>query len=90
VRDANAALDDGLPQTAATYFATVLELAGALGLELHADAPEVDARIDALVEAREAARRAKDWAEADRIRDELTALGIVVEDTPNGPKWRRA
>jgi cysteinyl-tRNA synthetase len=89
VRDANTSLDEGLLETAAMQFATVRELAGVLGIELRADEPEADAEIDALVEAREAARRAKDWAEADRIRDELAARGIILEDTPRGPEWRR-
>ena len=48
------------------------------------------ARVDALLEARAAARAAKDWAEADRIRDELTALQVVVMDGPTGATWRRA
>jgi cysteinyl-tRNA synthetase len=89
VRDANVALDEGLRETAATALATVLELAGALGIEVLADAPEADAEVDALVAARETARAAKDWAEADRVRDELTRRGILVEDTPRGPEWRR-
>ena len=89
VRDTNVALDEGLRETAATGFATVVELAGVLGLELHAAAPEADVEIEALVEAREAARRARDWAEADRVRAELSGRGIVVEDTARGPEWRR-
>jgi cysteinyl-tRNA synthetase len=89
VRDTNVALDEGLRDTAATGFATVQELAGVLGLELRADAVQADTEIDDLVQAREAARAAKDWAEADRIRAELSARGIVVEDTPRGPEWRR-
>ncbi len=52
-------------------------------------APE-PAEIDALVEARSRARADRDFTEADRLRDELTARGIVVEDTPNGPVWHRA
>ena len=52
------------------------------------DEPD-SAAIDALVEARVQARAAKDWAEADRLRAELTALGIVVEDKPGGSIWRR-
>ena len=48
------------------------------------------AEIDLLVAARQAARATKDFAEADRLRTELAALGIVVEDTPSGPVWRRA
>src|SRR5712691_876766 len=54
VRDANVALDEGLRDTAAASFATVRELAGVLGIELRAEAPEADAEIDALVAAREA------------------------------------
>jgi cysteinyl-tRNA synthetase len=48
-----------------------------------------DARIDALVAARTAARAAKNWPEADRIRKELDALGIVITDTPDGATWSR-
>ncbi len=47
------------------------------------------ARIEALVTARLAARAAKDWAEADRIRDQLAAEGIEVMDGPQGSAWRR-
>ena len=54
------------------------------------EAGEEDAEIDALVAARTAARKAKNWAEADRIRDELKARGIVIEDTKEGVKWKRA
>lgn len=49
---------------------------------------EQKARIDALIVARDAARKAKDWPEADRIRDELNALNVVVMDGPNGAVWR--
>ncbi len=54
-----------------------------------ADAPSED-WIDALVADREARRRARDFAAADRIRDELASRGILVEDSPEGPRWRRA
>ena len=48
-----------------------------------------DEEIEALIQKRLEARKSKDWAEADRIRDELKAQGIVLEDTPQGTTWRR-
>lgn len=59
-----------------------------LGLNQAAD-PDA-ARIDALVAERTDAKKAKNFARADAIRQELTAEGIIVEDTPNGAVWRRA
>jgi len=56
--------------------------------EATADGPG-DEQIDALVEARVAARRAKNWAESDRIRDELASRGVILEDGPAGTTWRR-
>ena len=50
-----------------------------------------DAEIERRIEARAAARTAKNWTESDRIRDELAALGVVLEDKPGGATiWRRA
>ncbi len=50
---------------------------------------ESDPRIDELVAARAEAKKNKNWAEADRIRDELKAEGIALVDTPEGTKWSR-
>jgi cysteinyl-tRNA synthetase len=50
---------------------------------------EQRARIDALVEERNVARRQRDWARADALRAELDALGVALEDTPSGTKWKR-
>jgi cysteinyl-tRNA synthetase len=50
----------------------------------------IDPESAALLEARAAARAARDWASSDRLRDELAARGIVVEDTRDGQRWRRA
>ena len=49
---------------------------------------DLKARIEALIEARDAARKTKDWAEADRIRAELSALNVEVMDGPAGATWR--
>jgi cysteinyl-tRNA synthetase len=57
--------------------------------DLESDAGESDPRIDALVAEREGARAAKDFATADRVRDDLAAEGIEIVDTPQGPTWRR-
>ncbi len=80
-----------LLQAVRDEFTTLTE--SVLGLKLE-DAGEVDeaedARINALVEERQAARKARDFAKADAIRDELKAQGIVVEDTKEGVKWHRA
>lgn len=65
----------------------ILELCDILGVEPEAKSAEGDAEIDALIEKRQQARKNKDWATADQIRDELNARGIVLEDTPAGIRW---
>ena len=50
---------------------------------------ENDAQIQSLVDARQAAKKARNFAEADRLRADLLARGIAVEDTPQGPRWKR-
>lgn len=64
-------------------------LFGALGLSLHAQEDVVDTHSADLVARRDAARDAKDWDEADRLRNELVTLGWVVEDAANGTLIRR-
>jgi cysteinyl-tRNA synthetase len=50
-----------------------------------------DVQVEARIAARAAARNAKNWAESDRIRDELVAAGVLLEDKPGGATtWRRA
>ena len=66
------------------------ELADVLGLLYAREEQGDDSEIEAMIEARAKARAEKNWAESDRIRDELKAMGIVVEDTPQGMKWHRA
>lgn len=65
------------------------ELTGVLGLVYNRKTDTLDSEIEALIEARQTARKEKNWAEADRIRDELKAQGIILEDTPQGVKWHR-
>ena len=48
-----------------------------------------DPEIDGLVQARTEAKKAKNFAEADRIRDQLKAMGVEIIDTPQGTKWRK-
>ena len=68
-----------------------LELCDVLGIPFGSDSsedPEAKA-IEEKIAARQAARKAKNWAEADRIRDELKAQGVEVTDMPGGAKWKR-
>jgi len=68
-----------------------LELAGVLDI-FYADAggDDLEGEVEALIAARQAARKEKNWAEADSIRGRLSEMGIVLEDTPQGVKWKRA
>ncbi|MCA8897084.1 MAG: cysteine--tRNA ligase [Hyphomonas sp.] len=94
--EANTAADQKDAVGMANAKANLLAAGKLLGLLTHTpkewehggDADE-NARIDALVEARVAARAARDWAEADRIRKELAEQGIEIMDGPAGSTWRR-
>lgn len=65
-----------------------LELAEVLGLLYGKKKQSLDEEIEALINRRTQARKEKDWATADAIRDELKARHVVLEDTPQGIKWR--
>jgi len=65
------------------------ELTGVLGLVYNRKTETLDSDIEALIEARTNARKEKNWTEADRIRDQLKEMGIVLEDTAQGVKWHR-
>jgi cysteinyl-tRNA synthetase len=92
VKTANVAFDEGDKERAQTLAVTVEVLCGALGLFLSPseELGQIDQATLALVEERDRARRAKDFATADRIRRELTDAGWVVEDSPDGTRLHRS
>ena len=68
----------------------ILELGDILGLKLEKKEEILDEDIEKLIEERQAARKAKDFAKADEIRNKLQDMGIVLLDTREGVKWKRA
>ncbi len=65
------------------------EAAAASGFTILSESGEADPAVEAKIQARQDAKKAKNFAEADRIRDELKAEGVEVTDIPHGVKWRR-
>lgn len=91
VKDINTSILDkevskNVCQTAATVFD---ELCDVLGILYNRKNNDVDSDIEALIEERQQARANKNWATADRIRDELKAKGIILKDTPQGVTWTK-
>ena len=66
------------------------DLADVLGVIVDKDEEILDEDIEALIRERQDARKEKNFARADQIRDELLSKGIILEDTREGVKWRRA
>ena len=96
VRDANTTLVgvDGVSKQSVQSALDMLgELTGVLGLLYERGQEKEDddltAHVEELIEKRAQARKEKNWAEADRIRDQLKEEGIVLEDTPQGVKWSK-
>jgi cysteinyl-tRNA synthetase len=90
IRDANIAIDAGRisPNDAEGIRTALMRVDPVLDIFPRRD-EVLDETIEKLIEARNAARRARNFAESDRIRDELLAKGILLEDTPGGTRWRR-
>ena len=91
VRDINTNVVGKTPSKALVEGAISMfdELTGVLGLVYNRKTETLDSDVEALIEARTNARKEKNWAEADRIRDQLKEMGIVLEDTAQGVKWHR-
>jgi cysteinyl-tRNA synthetase len=89
-RHVNRALDEGAGAEARAAARAMLDLGGILGLFWKKPGGESWApEVLALVEAREAARKARDWKQADAIRDQLLEQGVTVEDSAAGPRLKR-
>ena len=81
-------INKNVSEKAARYAAELYdELCGVLGLLYNRKSNDLDSEIEALIEKRQEARKNKDWATADKIRDDLKAKGIILKDTPQGVTW---
>jgi cysteinyl-tRNA synthetase len=90
IRDANIAIDAGriTSSDAEGLCTAMLRVHPVLDIYTRRD-DALDSTIEKLIDSRNAARKSRNFAESDRIRDELLGKGIVLEDTPGGTRWRR-
>ncbi|HPL99886.1 MAG TPA: cysteine--tRNA ligase, partial [Bacillota bacterium] len=89
VRDINSNVKAESPaELVKVSYDMLMELTGVLGL-LYKKEESLDSEIEKLIEERQKARKEKNWALADKIRDDLKEQGIILEDTPEGVKWKR-
>ena len=90
IREGNTALDEGriLAGDAEGLKTALLKIDPVLDIFPKRE-ENLDAEIEALIAARNAARKSRNFAESDRLRDELVSRGILLEDKPGGTRWRR-
>jgi cysteinyl-tRNA synthetase len=91
VRDTNRQLADQTmtPVMAAAQLTAWEQVDAVLGVGLEEQGDDIPEEILSLADQRQQARKDQNWAEADRLRDELKSKGWVIEDTPNGPRPKR-
>ncbi|HOE13003.1 MAG TPA: cysteine--tRNA ligase [bacterium] len=90
VRDANRFLDrDAATKADARHFLAILMRTDTVLAVLEEEQKSLDAEIESLIAERQEARKNRNWARADAIRDQLAAQGIVLEDTKDGVRWKR-
>lgn len=91
VKYANTNFNENTPKSELELFSSLLsELMDILGVKPKKEQDYLDSEIEALIEERNNARKSKDFARADEIRDTLKNAGIILEDTRGGVKWKRA
>jgi cysteinyl-tRNA synthetase len=91
VRDVNKLMDDNMlsREEAQEVYKLMMRFDKVLGVIGEVKKEEALPReAEELVRKREEARKAKDWETADKIREQLKAMGIIIEDTPEGTRWR--
>ena len=89
VRDINSNINENSPKTIIkSAYDMFIELTSVLRI-VNKEEESLDDEIERLIEERQKARKEKNWALADKIRDDLKNRGIILEDTPQGVKWRR-
>lgn len=90
VKLANTTVKESSSDYAAKLLETMETLCGVLGIETKQEEDILDEEIERMIEERQQARKEKDFARADEIRDELLEKGIILKDTREGVKWKRA
>lgn len=90
VRLSNTTIDGASCGYAKELLDTIERLCDILGIITKRKEISLDGKVEELISERQAARKAKDFKRADEIRDELTSMGIILEDTREGVKWKKA